>query len=153
MGDSNSSVFVDVEMIPWGGKEHMVQNSHGPISVFVCGDQENPALVTYSDVALNYMSFFQGMFFFPEVASLLFHNFCIYHIDAPGHELGATAISSDVAIPTMDDLAEQVAKLLDYFGLGGVICMGVTAGAYSLTLFVLKYRERVLGLILISPLC
>ncbi|KAE8687614.1 Pollen-specific protein SF21 [Hibiscus syriacus] len=31
--------------------------------------------------------------------------------------------------------------------------MGVTAGAYILTLFALKYSQRVLGLILISPLC
>jgi hypothetical protein len=81
----------------------MVHTSHGPTSVFVCGDQEKPALVTYSDVALNYMSCFQGLFFFSEAASLLFHNFCIYHIDAPGHELGAAAISSDVAIPTVDE--------------------------------------------------
>ncbi|GLJ22034.1 hypothetical protein SUGI_0412870 [Cryptomeria japonica] len=153
MGDSSGSVSVDVEMIPWGGQEHVVKTSHGPISVFVCGDQEKPALITYPDVALNYMSCFQGLFFCPEAASLLFHNFCIYHIDAPGHELGAAAISSDVAIPTVDDLAEQVAEVLDYFGLQGVICMGVTAGAYILTLFALKYRERVLGLILISPLC
>eukprot|EP01018_Ginkgo_biloba_P032670 Gb_01692 [translate_table: standard] len=202
MGDSSGSVSVDVEMIPWGGQEHIVQTSHGPISVFVCGDQEKPALVTYPDVALNYMSCFQGLFFCPEAASLLFHNFCIYHIDAPGHEvridaafsfatlvnfiqpasdlecipgyilcwcmltscylpaffqefsqLGAAAISSDILMPTVDDLAEQVAEVLDYFGLGGVICMGVSAGAYILTLFALKYRERVLGLILISPLC
>lgn len=65
-----------------------------------------------------------------------------------------------------------------YYRLGAVMCMGVTAGAYILTLFAvcsswnsvwssmkslcwsdqfailqLKYRERVLGLILISPLC
>ena len=81
----------------------MVHTSHGPISVFVCGDQEKPALVTYSDVALNYMSCFQGLFFFSEAASLLFHNFFIYRIDAPEHELGAAAISSDVAIPTVDE--------------------------------------------------
>lgn len=64
--------------------------------------------------------------------------------------------------------------------LGAVMCMGVTAGAYVLTLFAvcsflgcyefnlymsptilinqdfalqMKYRERVLGLILVSPLC
>lgn len=62
--------------------------------------------------------------------------------------------------------------------LGAVMCMGVTAGAYILTLFAvcihmkviirdfnthgayrlafvlqMKYRERVLGLILVSPLC
>lgn len=33
------------------------------------------------------------------------------------------------------------------------MCMGVTAGAYILSLFAMKYRERVLGLILVSPLC
>eukprot|EP00268_Persea_americana_P024536 TRINITY_DN2394_c0_g1_i15.p2 TRINITY_DN2394_c0_g1~~TRINITY_DN2394_c0_g1_i15.p2 ORF type:complete len:101 (+),score=5.98 TRINITY_DN2394_c0_g1_i15:539-841(+) len=33
------------------------------------------------------------------------------------------------------------------------MCMGVTAGAYILTLFATKYRERVIGLILVSPLC
>uniref|UniRef100_A0A7N0RHJ5 Pollen-specific protein SF21 n=1 Tax=Kalanchoe fedtschenkoi TaxID=63787 RepID=A0A7N0RHJ5_KALFE len=34
-----------------------------------------------------------------------------------------------------------------------MLCMGVTAGAYILTLFALNYRQRVLGLVLISPLC
>ncbi|XP_057851946.1 protein NDL1 isoform X2 [Cryptomeria japonica] len=99
------------------------------------------------------MSCFQGLFFCPEAASLLFHNFCVYHIDAPGHELGAAAISSNIPVPTVDDLAEQVAEVLDYFGLREVICMGVTAGAYILTLFSIKYKERVAGLILVSPLC
>ncbi|KAI7999403.1 Protein NDL2 [Camellia lanceoleosa] len=37
--------------------------------------------------------------------------------------------------------------------LGSVICMGVTAGACILTLFAIKYRERVLGLIIVSRLC
>ncbi|KAH9311540.1 hypothetical protein KI387_026575, partial [Taxus chinensis] len=133
--------------------EHVVQTSYGPISVFVCGDQEKPALITYPDVALNYMSCFQALFFCPEAASLLFHNFCVYHIDAPGHELGAAAILSNVPVTTVDDMAEQVAEVLDYFGLQEVICMGVTAGAYILTLFSIKYKERVAGLILVSPLC
>eukprot|EP00249_Psilotum_nudum_P002154 c15047_g1_i2 orf=648-1700(+) len=153
MCEPTSAISLDVETIPWGGQEHVVRTSFGPISVFVCGDQEKPALVTYPDVALNYMSCFQGLFFCPEAASLLFHNFCIYHIDAPGHELGAAAIPSDHPILSVDDLADQVAEVLDYFGLQEVMCMGVTAGAYILTLFALKYRERVLGLILVSPLC
>ncbi|RYR19964.1 hypothetical protein Ahy_B03g064967 [Arachis hypogaea] len=34
-----------------------------------------------------------------------------------------------------------------------VMCIGVAAGAYILTLFAMKYRQRVLGLILVSPLC
>ncbi|KAG1335371.1 hypothetical protein COCNU_03G014900 [Cocos nucifera] len=153
MGESSSSVSVDVERISFGGKEHHIQTSYGPISVAVFGDHEKPALVTYPDVALNYMSCFQGLFFCPEASTLLLHNFCIYHISPPGHELGAAPISSDVPVPSVDQLADQVAEVLDYFGLGSVMCLGVTAGAYILTLFATKYRDRVLGLMLVSPLC
>lgn len=153
MYQPHSAISLDVETIPWGGQEYVVKTSFGPLSVFVCGDQGKPALVTYSDVALNYMSCFQGLFLCPEAASLLFHNFCIYHVDSPGHELGAAALPSDQPTLSVDDLSEQVREVLDYFGLQQVICMGVTAGAYILTLFAMKYRERVLGLILVSPIC
>ncbi|CAL4952105.1 unnamed protein product [Urochloa decumbens] len=153
MGDSSGSVSIDVERIFFGGKEHRVRTRHGPLSVSVYGDEDKPALVTYPDVALNHMSCFQGLFFCPEAASLLLHNFCVYHITPQGHELGAAPISSDVPVPSVDDLADQVADVLDFFSLGAVMCLGVTAGAYVLTLFATKYRERVLGLMLVSPLC
>lgn len=153
MGESSDSVSIDIDLLSWEGKEHVVKTSRGSISVYVCGDQEKPALITYPDVALNYMSCFQGLFFCPEAASLLLHNFCIYHIDAPGHELGADIISADAPLLSVDDLADQVAEVLDFFGLKEVLCLGVTAGAYILTLFAMKYKERVLGLILVSPIC
>ncbi|KAF5180809.1 Ndl1 [Thalictrum thalictroides] len=154
MADSSSdSVSVDMEMISLGGKEHFVRTSCGSVSVVVYGDPDKPALVTYPDLAQNHISCFQGLFFCPEAASLLLHNFCIYHISPPGHELGAGAISSDIPVPSVDDLADSVVEILDYFGLGAVMCLGVTAGAYILTLFAIKYRERVLGLVLVSPLC
>lgn len=54
---------------------------------------------------------------------------------------------------SVDDLADQILEILNYFGLGRVMCMGALAGAYILTLFAMRYREHVLGLILISPLC
>ncbi|KAE9619012.1 hypothetical protein Lal_00047390 [Lupinus albus] len=154
MGDSSGdSVSIDIDLIPLGGKECIVKTSKGSVSVLVCGDQEKPALITYPDVALNYVSCFQGLLFCPDAASLLLHNFCIYHIDAPGHELGADVISSDEPLLCVDDLADQVAEVLDFFGLREVLCLGVTAGAYILTLFAMKYKERVLGLILVSPIC
>jgi pimeloyl-ACP methyl ester carboxylesterase len=62
-------------------------------------------------------------------------------------------ISVDAPLLSADDLADQIVEVLNYFGLGAVMCMGVTAGAYILTLFAMKYRQRVLGLILVSPLC
>ncbi|XP_065044623.1 protein NDL1-like isoform X2 [Musa acuminata AAA Group] len=153
MGESSSSVSVDVERISFGGKEHLIKTSHGTVSVSVFGDQDKPALITYPDVALNHVLCFQGLFFCPEAASLLLHNFCIYHICPPGHELGAAPISSRIPIPSVDDLVDQIAYVLDYFRLGSVMCLGVLAGAYILTLFSIKYRERVLGLVLVSPLC
>lgn len=154
MADSSSdSVSIDMETISLGGKEHFVRTSCGSISVVVYGDPDKPALITYPDLALNHISCFQGLFFCPEAASLLLHNFCIYHISPPGHELGAAAISSDIPVPSVDDLADSVVDVLDFFGLGAVMCLGVTAGAYILTLFAIKYRERVLGLVLVSPLC
>ncbi|KAG5014625.1 hypothetical protein JHK82_020307 [Glycine max] len=67
--------------------------------------------------------------------------------------LGAAAICAEDPVPSAEDLADQIIEVLNYFGLGAVMCMGVTAGAYILTLFAMKYRERVLGLILVSPLC
>uniref|UniRef100_A0A7N0TR16 Uncharacterized protein n=1 Tax=Kalanchoe fedtschenkoi TaxID=63787 RepID=A0A7N0TR16_KALFE len=148
MADSNH-----IDTIYLGGKEHMVRTGRGPVSVIVYGDQDKPALVTYPDLGLNHVSCFQGLFFCPEAASLLLHNFCIYHISPPGHELGAAAINPNEPVLSVDDLADQILEVLNYFGLGAVMCMGVTAGAYILTLFSLKYRDRVLGLILVSPLC
>lgn len=40
------------------------------------------------------LSCFQGLLFCPEAASLMLHNFCIYHIDAPGHEVGVAILPS-----------------------------------------------------------
>ncbi|KAM7507543.1 hypothetical protein LguiA_017996 [Lonicera macranthoides] len=153
MADSSDSVSVDMDSISLCGKEHHIKTGHGSVSVVVFGDQDKPALITYPDLALNYMSCFEGLFSCPEAFSLLLHNFCIYHISPPGHELGASIISPDDPALSVDDLADQVAEILDYFGLGAVMCMGVTAGAYVLALFAIKYTRRVLGLILVSPLC
>ncbi|KAK4401214.1 protein NDL2 [Sesamum angolense] len=153
MADSSGSVSLDMESVPLAGKEHIVKTGHGSVSVAIFGDQDKPALITYPDLALNYMSCFQGLFFCPEAFSLLLHNFCIYHISPPGHELGAAVAGPDAPALSVDDLADQIAEILDYFGLGAVMCLGVTAGAYILTLFAIKYSQRVMGLILVSPLC
>ncbi|KAL7095931.1 hypothetical protein ACP275_10G053100 [Erythranthe tilingii] len=150
---SSDSVCLDVETIYLGGKEHIVRTGSGSVSVIVYGDPDKPALVTYPDLALNHMSCFQGLFFCPEAAALLLHNFCVYHISPPGHELGASAICDSNPVLSVDDLADQILEVLNYFRLGAVMCMGAMAGAYVLTLFTMKYRERVVGLILVSPLC
>ncbi|KAK4757858.1 hypothetical protein SAY87_019159 [Trapa incisa] len=153
MADSSDSVSVDMDTYYPRGKEHIVKTSYGLVSVAVYGDPDKPALVTYPDLALNFVSCFQGLLYCEDAYSLLLHNFCIYHISPPGHELGAARIASNIPVLSTDDLADQVAEVLNFFGLGAVMCMGVTAGAYILTLFALKYKHRVIGMILVSPLC
>ncbi|XP_073158275.1 protein NDL2-like [Henckelia pumila] len=54
---------------------------------------------------------------------------------------------------SVDDLADQIAEILNYFGLRAVMCLGITVGAYILALFDLKYSQRVTGLILVYPVC
>lgn len=154
MGDSSGdSISIDMDSMSFTGKDHRVKTSRGSVFVAVFGDQDKPALITYPDLALNYMSCFQGLFFCPEAFSLLLHNFCIYHISPPGHELGAVGMNPDDPVLSVDDLADQISEVLDHFRLGPVMCMGVTAGAYIITLFTIKYPQRVMGLILVSPLC
>ncbi|KAH8946570.1 hypothetical protein BDL97_12G102400 [Sphagnum fallax] len=153
MEEGDTVITLDVDFVPWGGERHHVPTALGSISVVICGDQDKPALLTYPDVGLNSVSCFGGLFSCAEASSVLYHNFCIYHVDAPGHEAGAAEIPADQPWLSVDDLADQVAEVLDYFGLDEVIGLGVTGGAYILTHFALKYRERALGLILVSPLC
>ncbi|KAJ0582142.1 putative alpha/Beta hydrolase [Helianthus annuus] len=146
------SIMTNQSCVSSPDKEHIIQTGRGSVSVIVYGDQEKPPLITYPDLALNHMLCFQGLFFCPEATSLLLHNFCIYHISPPGHELGAAAVCPDDPILSVDDLCDQILEVFNYFRLGSVMCMGAMAGAYILTLFAIKYRDRVTGLILVSPL-
>ncbi|CAI5519914.1 unnamed protein product [Closterium sp. Naga37s-1] len=89
----------------------------------------------------------------PDTAHLLLGNFCIYHIDAPGHEAGAEEISPLEAQLTASDLAEQVAEVMAWFRLPPAVCIGVGAGAYVLTLLALERPQAVQSLVLVSPVC
>lgn len=50
-------------------------------------------------------------------------------------QIGAPDSVSQESSPSVDDLADQVTEVLDYFGLEEVIGLGVTGGAYILSLF------------------
>ncbi|XP_025810252.1 protein NDL2-like isoform X2 [Panicum hallii] len=154
MGESSgsASVSVDVERISFGGKEHLVRTRCGSVTVAVYGDEDKPALITYPDTCPVSK----------DCSSARKLRLCCSTISASttsilrgtrAQQLGAAQIPSDVPVPSVDDLADQVADVIDFFSLGSVMCLGVTAGAYVLTLFATKYRERVIGLMLVSPLC
>ncbi|CAI6010053.1 unnamed protein product [Closterium sp. NIES-65] len=112
-----------------------VQTATGVVQVTVCGNRGNPPLITYHDVGLNHSTCFQGLMLCADTSVLLLRNFCIFHVDAPGHEEDAEEIPSSQPLLCADDLAEQVAEVARHFALADVTLMGVTAGAYVLTLF------------------
>ncbi|PQQ14715.1 hypothetical protein Pyn_31009 [Prunus yedoensis var. nudiflora] len=131
MAESNDAVSLDMEKIYLGGKICLVSRGYS----FVL-----KRLLCCSTTSAYIISVLLAMSFSLELSQEFL-------------QLGAASIFPDDPAPSVDDLADQILEVLNFFGLGAVMCMGVTAGAYILSLFAMKYRERVLGLILVSPLC
>ncbi|CAL8135477.1 unnamed protein product [Orchesella dallaii] len=122
--------------------EERVDTKFGSVLVAIQGDRSKPAIITYHDLGLNYVSNFQAFFNFVDMR-ILGQNFCIYHINAPGQEESAPTLPETFVYPTMDQLAEQVMDVLLHFGLKRVIAFGVGAGANILCRFALSNSEKV----------
>lgn len=150
-GSGSSSLSLDSAPPFWKGEAEVVSTSYGPIQVNICGERAKPGLITYHDVGLNHSACFRGLFLRADISSLLLHNFCVYHIDAPGHEAGAPPIPGGCPHLSADDLADQVAEVAAHYSLARVVCLGVSAGAYVLTLFAVNHPDLVAGLVLVSP--
>ncbi|XP_021955627.1 protein NDRG3 isoform X2 [Folsomia candida] len=122
--------------------EERVETNLGSLLVAVQGDRSKPAILTYHDLGLNYVSNYQAFFNFVDMR-LLLQNFCVYHVNAPGQEENATTLPETYVYPTMDELAEQLLDVLVHFGLKRVVGFGVGAGANILCRFALSHQEKV----------
>ena len=91
--------------------EEVVSTERGAVTVAIKGDRSKPAILTYHDLGLNYISNFQALFNFPDMAEVV-QNFCILHVNAPGQEDGAAVLPEEFAYPNMEELAEQVRTYL-----------------------------------------
>ncbi|KAB1202993.1 Pollen-specific protein SF21 [Morella rubra] len=140
-------------------EEHLIRIGRVPVSVIVYGDQEKPALLTYPDLALNHKcnevrccGFVVPVIL--NVAMFVQFWFALMIVDSVT-ALYRTDFSRRRELPArqmhLTKFLHSLQKLADEAWCSDV--HGVTAGAYILTLFAKKYRERVLGLILVSPLC
>ncbi|XP_031368391.1 protein NDRG3 isoform X2 [Apis laboriosa] len=130
-------------------REERVETDKGSILVAVQGNRAKPAILTYHDLGLNYISSFQAFFNYIDMRVLL-ENFCVYHVNAPGQEEGAPTLPEDYVYPSMDELAEHLLFVLSHFGLKSVIGFGVGAGANILARFALAHPEKVNALCLIN---
>jgi len=132
--------------------EEVVETENGTVTVAIKGDRSKPAILTYHDLGLNYISNFQALFNYPDMAEIV-QSFCIFHINAPGQEEGAQILSEDFAYPSMNDLADQVNDIINHFAVVRYIGIGVGMGANVLMRHALKYPERVDSLMVVNGAC
>ncbi|RLU25659.1 hypothetical protein DMN91_001816 [Ooceraea biroi] len=130
-------------------REERVETDKGSLLVAVQGNRAKPAILTYHDLGLNYISSFQAFFNYIDMRVLL-ENFCVYHVNAPGQEEGASTLPEDYTYPSMEELAEQLLFVLGHFAIRSVIGFGVGAGANILARFTLAHPEKVNALCLIN---
>ncbi|XP_067211942.1 protein NDRG3 isoform X2 [Linepithema humile] len=130
-------------------REERVETDKGSLLIAVQGNRAKPAILTYHDLGLNYISSFQAFFNYIDMRVLL-ENFCVYHVNAPGQEENASTLPEDYVYPSMEELAEQLLFVLGHFGIKSVIGFGVGAGANILARFALTHPEKVHALCLIN---
>jgi len=150
-----------------------VETPLGKVRVTIVGDESKKGkLVTFHDVGLNHYSCF-GRFFGPagmrrgEARDLkVWDQFCIYHIDAPGHEEEAEDLARSHLAPnnggmksdkdgeaagmTMGALAGVVECVVTQLKIGCFVGFGVGAGANVLLRFAILKPNFVRALMLIG---
>lgn len=132
--------------------ETYVETSTGRVLVAHTAQEitnSKPVIVTYHDLGLNYVSNFQAFFNYPDFKEIA-SGFPIFHINAPGQEVGAVSLAGDYEYPSMEQLAEQVQEVLNHFKIVKYIGIGVGMGANILTRHGLAYPERVDCMMLIN---
>ncbi|XP_045531482.1 protein NDRG3-like isoform X1 [Pieris brassicae] len=125
-----------------------INTDRGRILVAVQGDTMKPAIVTYHDLGLNYLSF--ESFFNHEDMQDILDNFCVYHMNAPGQEEGAATLPENYTYPTLDELASQIKYVQARFGFKTFIGLGVGAGANILARYAINNPSKMEGLALIN---
>jgi pimeloyl-ACP methyl ester carboxylesterase len=137
-----------------------VKTPFGPVHVTVHGDPRLPAIFTFHDIGLNSKTCFEAFFSQSDVRAMM-KFFCVYHIDALGHQPGSPALpqglgftssnpSSQYVYPTMDELAKMIFPVTEQLRVQHFIGFGVGAGANVLARFALCYPEKVDALILVN---
>ncbi|XP_035280429.1 protein NDRG2 [Anguilla anguilla] len=133
------------------GQEHSIETPHGLLHVTVhgTGNTRRPPILTFHDVGLEHKSCFSTLFKFEEMQEIV-KGFTVIHIDAPGQEEGAAAYPLGYQYASLEQLADMIPAVLQYFNARTVIGVGVGAGANILSNFSLNNPDLVEGLVLIN---
>uniref|UniRef100_A0A915PDL0 Protein NDRG3 n=1 Tax=Meloidogyne floridensis TaxID=298350 RepID=A0A915PDL0_9BILA len=133
------------------GSEEIIETRQGPIKVIIYGDKGGLPLVTFHDIGMNSDMNFINFFTFL-MPSKLMKRFCVYNINAPGQEFGASKLASDFTFPTMEGLAGIVDDVVSHFGMKSFIGLGSGAGTNVLMRYATKHPSIVDALVLINPI-
>mmetsp|Transcript_4860 Transcript_4860/g.14662 ORF Transcript_4860/g.14662 Transcript_4860/m.14662 type:complete len:326 (+) Transcript_4860:113-1090(+) len=127
----------------------------GRVRVTVVGkyeDKSRLAVIALHDIGSNASTCFGSFFEFCQ--DLDYHAFIgsvQYFIDVPGHEENAATLPSSDPWYSLEDLAEEIDKVVHRFQLKGFLGLGVGAGSRILMDYALRYPKAVRGIILVAP--
>ena len=133
--------------------EESVPTSHGKVHVAIQGDRiHKSTIITLHDIGLDYITCFQSFFCFHQVQPLLKH-FCVFHVNFPGQEEDAAPFDEHHVYPSMDQMADMIKDIIDYYKINCCVCLGVGAGANVFLRFGMKYPDPVEGIVLVNGTC
>jgi hypothetical protein len=112
-----------------------LDTNFGPALVAIQGDRSKPAIFTYHEAGVNYVTCF-GIFLKSLEVSDLLQYFCVYHVTAPGQQRGAPLWSG--SYPNITNLAEQVFEVVRHYKLSYLVGLGVGLGANVLARFAVR---------------
>merc|ERR1712029_50578 len=75
--------------------EEVVETEHGQVTVAIKGDRSKPTILTYHDLGLNYISNFQALFNFPDMAEVVqnvINHFAVVRYIGIGVGMGANIL-------------------------------------------------------------
>lgn len=136
-------------------REERIETGFGPILIGHQGIKLKPnssqcCIITFHDIGLNYLSNYQSFFNYNLMRPVI-ARMPVIHINAPGQEDDADELPSDYVYPTMDQLAESVRTVCNYYGVRQAICLAVGLGANVMARVALKNPDIIDGAFLINP--
>eukprot|EP00188_Purpureofilum_apyrenoidigerum_P002094 Plantae.Rhodophyta-Purpureofilum_apyrenoidigerum.ctg22480.p1 GENE.Plantae.Rhodophyta-Purpureofilum_apyrenoidigerum.ctg22480~~Plantae.Rhodophyta-Purpureofilum_apyrenoidigerum.ctg22480.p1 ORF type:complete len:324 (+),score=49.51 Plantae.Rhodophyta-Purpureofilum_apyrenoidigerum.ctg22480:101-1072(+) len=127
----------------------------GRVRVTVIGeyeDRDRLAVIALHDIGSNASTCFGS--FFEHCRDLDVHAFTgsvQYFVDVAGHEENAATLPSTDPWYSLEDLVEEIDKVVHRFQLKRFLGLGVGAGSRILIDYAMRYPKAVKGLILVAP--